>query len=372
MTKHATDRYAFLSATNATAVKDYLTHDRNSGFSSKTFDNHESALLMFFHRLPPDVEFKSITMQDIEKALDYDKWKPSTKEIVKQSLRQLLMYHHRQDLADQIKMNPKVMQSTTKTREDCLTEDEIQRLINASLEPQMRAIIEVLITSGCRIDELRNLRVGSVVFEGATVWLNIRVSKTLIRRVPLVVNSNNPCSFFPKNLESWVLSHPMRDNPEAPLFYSRYRDKAYYGKPMSTEGIRVAVKRVAKEAGIQKRVCPHILRHTSATYFGETLNENMMCTKFGWTIGSPMARVYCHVNERSLEKVLLENAGIEKGDDPRRRELLENQQLKARVEALEQMMGRIWEKEDLEFQAWCKRKDVEKQAYQQYKSEIFS
>jgi integrase len=199
--RKVTDRYQSLLPVNKKAIQDFITYDNCKGNTPKTIATHESLLISFFKFLNHEKTFKTISLSAIEKVLTLGGWKSSSKEIIKQGLRRFLVFHKRKKLASKITLNCKVLSAVTKTIEGVLTPDEITRFIDVSLEPQYRALIEIFLVLDCRVGELQKLRVGSVVFDNSTIWFNIRISKTEIRRILVIVNPNNPCVFFPNNLE---------------------------------------------------------------------------------------------------------------------------------------------------------------------------
>ena len=49
--------------------------------------------------------------------------------------------------------------------------------------------------------------------------------------------------------------------------------------------------RVSKRV-LGKRVTPHILRHSSATYYANLLNHHQLCYRYGWSMASDMPNRY--------------------------------------------------------------------------------
>ncbi|MEM3573642.1 MAG: hypothetical protein QXJ62_05385 [Nitrososphaeria archaeon] len=83
--------------------------------------------------------------------------------------------------------------------------------------------------------------------------------KTGLKCLPLVL------SFRP--LLDWLNIHPQKDDPNAPLWPSRY------GKGMCYQYFRNVVKRCAIEAGLKKAVWPYLFRHTQLTWMAKKLTE---------------------------------------------------------------------------------------------------
>ena len=187
-----------------------------------------------------------------------------------------------------------------KTPEDMLTEEEVKRLIDFAYTVQERAFISTLYESGCRIGEIIYLKIGHVKFDdyGAQLFVN---GKTGFRRVRVV-------ACVPYLLE-WINKHPFRDDPEAFLWLNNRL------KPFGYSGITQMLYRIAKRAGIKKRVNPHNFRHSRATYLANFLTEAQMKEFFGWTQDSKMAAVYVHLSGRDVDNALLKVYGLENAND---------------------------------------------------------
>jgi len=193
-----------------------------------------------------------------------------------------------------------------KRQPDILTEEEIERMIEAALNERDKAIIAVGYEAGLRIGELASLRWKNVLWtdEGA----RIKVSGKTGERTILIVASAS-------YLRSWMTAHPAYDpergkvDPEA-LVFVRINGKDR-GKPMSYRMFAKALKKAAERAEIRKRVYPHILRHSRATVLANFLTEAQMCKYFGWVMGSDMPRIYVHLSGRDVDDAIREVYGLE-------------------------------------------------------------
>ncbi|MCI0564101.1 MAG: hypothetical protein MN733_36965 [Nitrososphaera sp.] len=72
------------------------------------------------------------------------------------------------------------------------------------------------------------------------------------------------------------------------------------------------LQRLARVAGIKKRVNPHVFRHSRATYLANHLTEAQMKEYFGWIQASDMAAVYVHLSGRDVDNAVLKVYGITK------------------------------------------------------------
>ena len=139
------------------------------------------------------------------------------------------------------------------TAEDMLTENEIVRILEvASEDVQTEAMIAVLYESGCRIGEHGGIRLKHVKKEGNCYIITVK-GKTGTRETFIVKMASI--------LTRWLNAHPFKNDPEAPLWLAKNRVD-----PMMYTAFTVIVKKMARKAGITKRIHPHIFRHSRATH----------------------------------------------------------------------------------------------------------
>jgi site-specific recombinase XerD len=122
-------------------------------------------------------------------------------------------------------------------------------------------MMEVLYSTGIRIGELCHLTVHDVDLLNG--YLRVNSGKGCKDRVlPLGKKARKYLSEYLRHVRG-RLAAERRD--ERTLFVTAYRTKA----ALSDFGIRTIIKCYAKQAGIRKRVSPHVFRHTCATHMLE-------------------------------------------------------------------------------------------------------
>lgn len=191
----------------------------------------------------------------------------------------------------------------SKDPKDLLTKNEIEKLINTAQLPRDKALIAVLYESGCRRGELLSCRIKDVDFNENGCKITFPEGKTGRRTVQLVYAA----SF----LRSWIESHPMKQpdgqtNLEAPLWVGMYQtekrgpnkkkdqNKKKEFHKLTDQAVYIQVKKIAKRAGITKRIFLHLFRHSRASDLAEHLTEPQLKQYLGWTQGSSMCAVYVH------------------------------------------------------------------------------
>ncbi|MEM2600623.1 MAG: tyrosine-type recombinase/integrase [Candidatus Hadarchaeales archaeon] len=185
---------------------------------------------------------------------------------------------------------------------EILTPEEIQRLLAVCNSLRNRALVHVCYEGGLRAGEVLGLRVGDVQFDrlGAVVIVK---GKTGARRVRLIESV--------PDLQRWMAVHPNRQDPRSLLFPSRD------GGVMTVEYFNLLLKRLALSAGINKRVHPHLLRHSRATHLAKVLTEDQLRVYFGWTKGSNVPARYVHLSGRDVDGALASFYGLAQEDGRR-------------------------------------------------------
>ena len=185
-------------------------------------------------------------------------------------------------------------------REQLLEDGDIKKMIDAC-NGNLRdiAFIDVHSEAGTRPGEILSLQIKHVKFDqyGATIAVDGKTGKRPIRLVRSV-----------PNLASWLDSHPVKENLEAPLW--PLLEKNHLNMPMNDETARALIRRLKKRSGISKRVNLKLFRHTEATKMASHLTEMQMRLRHGWTPSSKMPENYVHMNNEDVDKAILSKYGI--------------------------------------------------------------
>jgi integrase len=197
-----------------------------------------------------------------------------------------------------------VKKKDQKLPDDMLSESDVLKLLEYSEYIRDKAIIALLWDIGARIGEIGTLHIKHVSFDEHGAIVNVR-GKTGYRRVRAV--------WSVEYLKDWLQVHPEGYNPDAPLWVT-LNSKENLLEPFLYGAIRMMLQRIAKKAGINKRIHPHLFRHSRATYMANYLTEAQMNVYFGWTQGSDMPGVYVHLSGRDVDDAVLKANGIVQKD----------------------------------------------------------
>jgi integrase len=202
--------------------------------------------------------------------------------------------------------------------EEILRPEDISKMLQHCYNFRDQAIIIALYESACRVGEFAALRIKHVEFDESLhcARLTIPEGKTGRRKIPLIDSV--------PYLRNWLNSHPLRDDPDSPLWVS-LSPSVKNQKPLALgyEGIRQLINKVSRRAGIKKRTYPHLLRHSRLTELAKDLTEAELRIFAGWSGDSIMPKTYVHLSGRDIEDKILKIRGLKKGGEIKREAELE-------------------------------------------------
>ena len=131
---------------------------------------------------------------------------------------------------------------------DTLTEGEVARILAAAKNNREKAMIAILAYSGVRANELCNLKVQDIDLDNGI----LKVIDGKGGKDGVCYISRECCKMINEYLKEYETN---------PHLFKTLQRKARY----TTWALRKMVKKVAKKAGISKRVYPHLFRHSLAS-----------------------------------------------------------------------------------------------------------
>ncbi|MDD1663972.1 MAG: site-specific integrase, partial [Methanomicrobiales archaeon] len=185
----------------------------------------------------------------------------------------------------------------TKTAASLLTKDEVEAMIRASPSSRDRALIAILAEGGLRIGEAASLTWGEFKFDehGAVVNVNAKTEKPRWVRFIAAVSY----------LAAWKADYPGTPENSQPVFVSERKGRISY------QAIYKQIRRIAKAAGVQKKVTPHIFRHTAITNLIRSGVQESVIKKMMWgSLSSEMLATYLHMTGEDIDQAILEAHGL--------------------------------------------------------------
>jgi len=262
-------------------IKDFLDSAKRRGLSPKTVQTYEATLNRITNHQHLNLE--TCTQQEALAFLDKKRETSSPAyytlhvNIIKMALAFLkrkelaeaIQFPHQKDRGESIKILPL---------------EEVERLIREAPTLQERLLVELFIETGARRGEMANIAIRDIQFDelGAIVWLHGKTGARRRRVFGCVAD-----------LREQRNNHPLRDKPNAPLFFKTN------GKPYSYGTFYKVIKRLGKRI-LGKDIYPHMFRHTAATEASRHFTDQEMIILFGWK-GAQMVALYSHLSMRDVE-----------------------------------------------------------------------
>lgn len=183
---------------------------------------------------------------------------------------------------------------------EVLSTDEVDRLessIDLSKPEGQRnkAIIEVLFSCGLRVSELINLQISNIYFEEEFVRVTGKGSKE--RLVPISQKAI-------KEVKLWFVDRNLmkiKKGEEDYVFLNRR------GSRLTRTMILIMIKRQAVEAGIQKTISPHTLRHSFATALLEGGADLRVIQALLGHESIGTTEIYTHIDTTTLRQEILDH-----------------------------------------------------------------
>ena len=203
------------------------------------------------------------------------------------------------------KVKQKRIDWNKKLKNKWLSEQEIWKLLAAADHPRDKSLIGVTWEGGFRREEVLGLTVGDC--KKKSYGFDITVSgKTGTRTLQIVLMA--------PLLEMWLYNHPAKNDPQSGLWLRLVGGRwGTQFEPIKVGAADKIIKKLAKRAGIRKKVSLHWLRHTQCTFYADNdVNEAKMREIFGWTPNSKMPSRYTHLSGRSSKKTVLALRGVKK------------------------------------------------------------
>lgn len=288
---------------NQTPARRFLLHLRAQGRPQSTLRFYARALEHLGRTIPKP--FDAMDRDDITAWVNamQDALAPMTCREYLEHARRFFVWMGRGQVLDDLRFRAKARKYPVQVLEP----EEVLRMAQAADHQRDRAIVMALYDLGCRREGFLALRVKDLQFDERGVRIHVRESKTHTVRYALAVRSA-------ADLKMWLSMHPgPRDgagnlDPETPVWVSLRQPH----EPLKDWGLWMTLRRLARRAGIQKRVHPHGFRHTRATHLAKVLSDSQMRAHFGWGRRSSMPGYYAELSGRDTEDALLQEAGLER------------------------------------------------------------
>jgi integrase/recombinase XerD len=154
--------------------------------------------------------------------------------------------------------------------------------------PEARVAVRLMLATGLRVGELCRLRLDDLSPDGATLRVQGKGSRD---RVAFVTDAR---------LRTELRDYARRRHSggSEPLFVNRR------GAPLRPHSVRSDLRRLARAAGIGRRLTPHMLRHTAATLLIESGVDIRFVQRLLGHASIATTEIYTHVSDEALRETL--------------------------------------------------------------------
>ena len=289
-------------------LKRFLVAKMVEGCSERTIGYYNACIRKFFNETRKSVE--NVTADDIRLYMAIRLRKDRvTKVTVGNEIRCVSSFFLWVTAEEIIEKNPMLKVDrikSPKVQKKALTEMEIERLRMTAQDEREQMIIEVLLSTGCRVSELVQIRIdeirGNEILvhgKGAKdrkVYLNARAELTI--QVYLSKRQDNNPYLLPRMISCEIIS-----NKDKKCEMSRWwmdKDKIDEGHS-GTGTIESMLRRIAKKADVEK-ANPHKFRRTCATL---ALRRGMPIEQVSKMLGHEnisTTQIYLDVKDEDLKR----------------------------------------------------------------------
>ncbi len=273
------DRKSLKNYSNSELVDIYISHLVARNRSQRTIKYFKSILGIFLSFIN-DKHVIQVNTYDLDAFLAYLRkkgWKPDSLYTAAVAIKRFLEYLGLYDNIAGFEL-PKRQKRLPRYLEP----EEVELLLGHAENPRDKLIIKLLYTTGLRVSELVTLKKSDVDLEDCS----LRV---------LGKGGKERYVYFPKKLKSDLEKH-MKTVKGEWLFPSKRGGHIHYTT------VERMLRKVARRAGLKKKVTPHILRHSFAT---KSLEEGMDIREIQELLGHSnlnTTQVYAHVSRRRLKR----------------------------------------------------------------------
>ncbi len=277
---------------------DYLQFEK--GLSEKTIKSYKVDLRDFFDATKK--EYDEIKKEDIYKYIEdiKKKFKHNTVQRKVSAVKSFFKFLY---VNKNIKKDPSnTIKSLQKEKRlpEVLSEDDFNKILDTfNHEPKNirnKLILKLLIASGARISEIINLKVGDIS-DNNYEYIRVFGKGSKYRYIPIYNSLANEIKEYVQNNRDFL----KKSEKDYKLFPKLRREQFY-----------TTLREHAKMCGIEKRVYPHIIRHSIATILLKNGADIRMVQELLGHASISTTQIYTHV-EKSKLKSVYDNISL--GDD---------------------------------------------------------
>lgn len=200
-------------------------------------------------------------------------------------------------------IKPPGRDTMTKTAGDLLTPEEIQKIISVCTSSRDRALISLLYEGAFRIGEVGTLTWQQVKMSKDSLIISTNFKTGKPRRIRLAA-----CLPY---LATWKDDYPGEITPDKMVFVTLVNNSPReenkpgrtINKPLSYPGVSKQIKTLCKRAGIERKITPHIFRHSRITHLIQKGYSESYIKMVCWgSLRTDMMATYLHLTDKDIDK----------------------------------------------------------------------
>ncbi|MFP4478140.1 MAG: site-specific tyrosine recombinase XerD [Candidatus Izemoplasmatales bacterium] len=286
-----------------TYLKEYLYYLKiTKNLSKNTIQSYERDLKAYIEFIKDNYQFRDLNLihkehiQNFSRSLSRKNNSNSTITRKLSSIRSFHRYLTSENIVDKDISRKIRKPKTKKSLPTVLNIQEIDRIIDLTYQSEdalslrNQALIELAYGSGLRVSELLNLKIS-----------DLHLNKGLVN----ILGKGNKERIIPLN-ENAILALQKYIVEARPLLKAKKADVLFvnkFGNPLSRVGFFKLIKKIAEEAGINKVVSPHTLRHSYATHLLENGADLRTVQELLGHEDILTTENYTHVSKKQLAKI---------------------------------------------------------------------
>ncbi|MEM7482345.1 MAG: tyrosine-type recombinase/integrase [Acidobacteriota bacterium] len=153
------------------------------------------------------------------------------------------------------------------------------------------AIVELLFATGIRVGEATSILLGDLILDQRTILIRGKGGR---QRLALLTEKTSY-----RAITAYHRQRVAQSASTEALFLNRRRN------PLSTQGVAGMLSALCRETGITRRVTPHMLRHTAATFLLHNGADLRIVQEFLGHASITTTQRYTHVSPSHLKAALL-------------------------------------------------------------------
>ncbi|MEM3074827.1 MAG: tyrosine-type recombinase/integrase [Candidatus Pacearchaeota archaeon] len=254
-------------------------------------------------RLVKELEIRNFSKKTIKsyvyavsKFLEYSKNRELSEEAVKEYLQMLIKRKDPSTVSQNLSaieflfnniLNKKIKIKHPKRNKklpEILAKDEIKKMIDSTENIKHKLILKVIYGCGLRVSEVVNLKKEDINFQECLIHIKLsKGRKDRFVAIPLSLK---------QELNSYCILN------ESDILFPSLR-----GGKLTTATIQAIVENAAKKTNIQKRVYPHLLRHSFATHLLENGTDLRIIQKLLGHSDIKTTQIYTQISQANIKNI---------------------------------------------------------------------